>query len=222
MKSLLKAALGPLWLRLRYRKLRLKVGLFSLCEDVRFSRYNAIYNFVRLRSVSIGDFSYVANGARIVNAQIGRFCSIGPGARIGLGRHPVAGFVSTHPAFFSVEVRAGATFTDRNHFEESVKVVIGNDVWIGESVLVRDGVSIGDGAVVGAGAVVTKNIPAYAIAAGVPARVVRYRFSPEEIKLVSESKWWERDVEWLRDHAEFFVSIEAFRRLPTATNGSSQ
>ncbi len=70
---------------------------------------------------------------------------------------------------------------------------IGNDVWIGANVFVRNGAKLADGVVVGAGAVVTKDVPAYAIVAGVSARIIRYRFAPDVIDKLLELKWWNLD-----------------------------
>ncbi len=74
------------------------------------------------------------------------------------------------------------------------------------------GVTIGDGAVIGAGAVVTKDIPPYAVAVGIPARVTRYRFKKEQINALLQFKWWERDEAWLAEHAGLFGNIEEFLR----------
>ena len=65
-----------------------------------------------------------------------------------------------------------------------------NDVWIGDGAFIKNGVTIGDGAIIGAKAVVTKNIPPYAIVAGIPAEVIGYRFDEKTICSLLESKWW--------------------------------
>ena len=72
---------------------------------------------------------------------------------------------------------------------------IENDVWIGLNVVIMDGITIGDGAVIGSGAVVTRDIPPYAVAVGIPARVIRYRFDPETIERLLKTRWWDRPPE---------------------------
>ena len=82
-----------------------------------------------------------------------------------------------------------------NGAEEHKPVFIGNDVFIGANVTILDGVTIGDGAVIGAGAVVTKDIPPYAIAVGVPAKTIKYRFDENTQQLLLAEKWWEKSDE---------------------------
>lgn len=99
------------------------------------------------------------------------------------------------------------------------KAVLGNDVWVGSNVLINGGVKIGDGAVIAAGAVVVKDVPPYAIVGGVPAKIIRYRFSPEIIEKLLELKWWNLDDEILKEKIGFFQKdniciddVEAFMK----------
>ena len=77
-----------------------------------------------------------------------------------------------------------------NYIANTKQIIIGNDVWIGRGATIMSGVRIGNGAVIGAESVVTKNVPAYAIAVGNPARVAKYRFDPETIKKLQAIRWW--------------------------------
>jgi acetyltransferase-like isoleucine patch superfamily enzyme len=144
--------------------------------------------------------------ARITRANIGAFCSIGPEVIIGgLGTHPT-NFVSTHPVFYSRLCQSGITFSSENLVEELKSVTVGNDVWIGARALILDGVTIGDGAIIAAGAVVTTDVPPYAIVGGVPAKIIRYRFSEDIISILLEWKWWELSEEILKCLAVDFCS----------------
>jgi acetyltransferase-like isoleucine patch superfamily enzyme len=119
---------------------------------------------------NIGDFTYISSNSHISKTTIGKFCSIGPNLTCGWGLHPTNG-ISTHPMFYSVAKQNGMTLCNANKIDERKSIVIGNDVFIGANVTILDGVNIGDGSVIGAGAVVSKDIPAYAIAAGVPIKL---------------------------------------------------
>src|SRR5580658_1910543 len=155
---------------------------------------------VCLCKTQIGDYSYLGRNCNVNTAAIGKFCSIASEVYIGLGSHPLAPFVSTHPIFYLRKPFRDWDFADRDYQSEYAHTTIGNDVWIGLRAAIRDGVKVGDGAVIAAGAIVTRDIPPYAIVAGVPARILRYRFPPETIQFLMEFKWWDRGEDWLRDN----------------------
>jgi acetyltransferase-like isoleucine patch superfamily enzyme len=178
--------------------------------DSRFEPHVTLYERSLVIKSQLGSRSYVGIGATLQNSTVGRFVSIGPGCRIGLGRHPAREFVSTHPIFYSTRKQAGATFADRDYFAEYAPVRIGNDVWIGANVMIADGVSIADGAIVASGAVVAADVPAYAVVGGVPAKLIRRRFSDEQIAALLEFRWWDRDEAWLREHYRRFHRIDEF------------
>lgn len=147
------------------------------------------------RNVSIGDYTFVNEGTRIDpnTRSIGKFCSISHGVKIGLGPHPL-NFFSTSPVFYS-KSRGFVDIDLYDEFKDKGYTVIGNDVFIAANAIVYAGVIIGDGAVVAAGSVVTKNVPPYAVVGGVPAKVLRYRFSPQNVSQLLERRWWDEDVE---------------------------
>lgn len=175
---------------------------FDKCTE--FSEYNVLHKNTTLSRTKLGRFTYIT-GASISNATIGQFCSVGQGTKIGgFGRHPVD-WATTHPVFYSTSKQAGVSFVDTDYFEEQVgPVLIGNDVWIGTNVLILDGVTVGDGAIIAAGAVVTRNVDPYAIVGGVPAKLIRYRFSPTAIQRFLQLKWWDWPEEELRRRAAQF------------------
>ena len=168
---------------------------------------------------SMGYASYVADDSYFPHTSIGRYCSIGYNSSVVIGDHPSKDFVSTHPSFYREFPSFGPRFVKKNKFEEirevgdhGMVVKIGNDVWVGAHVIIMNGVSIGDGAIVGAGAVVTKDVPAYSIVGGVPARLIRYRFAKKDIDALQITKWWDRDIKWIRENAEWFNDIEQFKK----------
>lgn len=165
---------------------------------------------------NIGYASYIGKNSYI-NGNIGRFCSIGAAVKVINGRHPTKDFVSTHPCFFSIKKQAGFTFVENDKFLENRyvdndnhSVVIGNDVWIGNHVLLISGVHVGDGAIIAAGAVVTTDVEPYCIVGGVPAKVIKKRFSDEQIDVLLRFKWWDKPIEWIHEHADKFDNILDF------------
>lgn len=92
----------------------------------------------------------------------------------------------------------------------SHRTEIGNDVWIGTNAFIVAGVKIGDGAVVGAGAVVTKDVAPYAVVGGVPARVIRYRYSKEMIEAFLRIKWWDWPVSQIEENLALFYDPVLF------------
>ena len=162
-----------------------------------------------LNGVRLGDYSYIAKNSSVSNCVIGKFCSIGPNFCCGLGIHPTNG-ISTAPMFYSTAKQNGMTMCWENKVRETKQTIIGNDVFIGANVTVLDGVKIGHGAVIGAGAVVVDVIPPYAIAVGVPAKVMRYRFDENTVKALLEKQWWNGTKEELKEVERYFWDVEKF------------
>ncbi|MBF0576526.1 CatB-related O-acetyltransferase [Dysgonomonas sp. GY617] len=187
----------------------IEIGKNATVFNSSISDYNSFYENVVIDNCHIQRFVYVSFNTRIANAVIGSFCSIGPNCLIGQGEHPID-HISTFPAFFSTYRQCQISFCNESKFNESTKTIIGNDVWLGANVIVLNGVSIGNGAIIAAGAVVTKDVPAYSIVGGIPAKILKYRFSDDRISFLQDFKWWEKDIDWIKINAHLFCEPNKF------------
>jgi len=155
-----------------------------------------------------GDYSYVVNDSSIIYSEIGKFCSIAAHTRINPGNHPMERPALHHFTYRSLSYQLGAD-DDAAFFDwrRAHKVTMGHDVWIGHGAVILPGVTIGTGAAVGAGAVVSKDVPAYAVVAGVPARTIRFRFDENTQQALLRIAWWD----WSRD--QLSAALPDFRNL---------
>lgn len=136
--------------------------------------------------VKIGDYTYINRNTIISSGEIGKYCSVGSYCQIGLEEHPI-NYISTSPYVYE---DIGSDVVEKwNHFKSPP--IIGNDVWIGGQVTILQDVKVGNGAIIAAGAVVTKDVPDYSIVAGVPAKVIKMRFSEEDIETLQKMSWWD-------------------------------
>ncbi len=138
---------------------------------------------------------------------IGSYCALGKSISIITENHDT-NFASIQGFFYSDNFKdkhPGDKITDnKNKIKGTTS--IGSDVWIGDHVIVLSGVSIGDGACIAAGSVVTKDVPNYAIVGGVPAKVIKYRFSDEIITFLNDQKWWNWSKERMTKNKPFFYT----------------
>ena len=136
--------------------------------------------------------------------MIGKYCSIGSGAvfiMAGNQGHRMD-WVSTFPFYYQANIFKDA----QNPYEKAGNTDIGNDVWIGSEAMIMSGVTIGSGSVISARAVVSKNVPPYAIVAGNPAKIIKYRFSKEKIESLLKLKWWDWSEEKIKANMDFLCS----------------
>jgi acetyltransferase-like isoleucine patch superfamily enzyme len=202
-----------------YQRKHVKIGRNVTIQQVEFEGGNRIMQNSVVSNCTLGYGTYIGNDSKVIDTVIGRYCSIGSNLNVVNAFHPAEIFVSTHPAFYSIKKQAGFTYTDEQRFEEKkyleteriVGVAIGHDVWIGNDVTIIAGVRIGNGAIVGTRALVTKDIPDYAIVGGVPAKVIKKRFSDEDIAFLQESQWWSRGEQWIKNHKDCFQNIDIFK-----------
>ena len=163
-------------------------------------------------SIELGAFSYQVSGYCFA-ARIGRYCSFGEDIQIGRQNHPLT-WASTSPSFYLGDklFSLGTGFEGAEQYHDyafnlseaptRVRITtIGNDVWIGHGAQIVAGVTIGDGAIVASGAVVAKDVPPYAVVAGNPAVIKKWRVSPLTISPLMRCRWW-RFAPWQLTHLD--------------------
>lgn len=147
----------------------------------------------------IGRRSRIKNNCQIYNTTIGAFCALAQNVKVGAGEHPIY-FTSTNAIFYS-KSKSYKSFSDNEYFHDEHDVInIGHDVWFGANSSVVGNVNIGSGAVIAYGAVVTKDVPPYAVVGGVPAKIIKMRFSDDVIERLLEIKWWNLSDAFFTEH----------------------
>lgn len=151
--------------------------------------------------VEVGAYSYGCFFHQNIppGTKIGNYCSFARNVCILNGNHPM-NFKSLHPFFYNPSFG----FVKELKIKRT-EITIENDVWIGQNVIVLPSVSrISNGAAIGAGSIVTKNVPAFAVVAGNPAKIIRFRFPETIISEILASKWWELDIYELKKDEDLF------------------
>lgn len=192
---------NPLWQRIKYRSYIKSNVFIDPYVDIQNSVLGANVGLVSYSQVVnsvIGDYTSIGRNSKVVEAELGKYCSISWNVTIGATNHPYNN-VTTHS--FPYFPRDG--FVTENGLVIK-RVLIGHDVWIGCNSVIMPGIKVGHGAVIGAGAIVTRDIPDYAVAAGVPAAIVKYRFDRETIKELLKIKWWNLPPKVIRENIYLF------------------
>lgn len=202
-----------------YKRLTSRHVLIGKGAHVSFKSKLEGYNKIERNTIFKGELgigSYIGANSLVVG-RIGRYCSISGEVKFITLTHPFKKWVSTHPAFYSTKKQSGISFVTHQRFCEGpikegqdYSIEIGNDVYIGYGAKLIGSIRVGDGAIIGASSVVTKDVPPYAVVAGNPAKIIRYRFREDEINQLMERKWWNNDLEWLRNNQYRFEDVNIF------------
>lgn len=190
-------------------------NIAQLSGDLTVESSVYLSNLKVINHCCIGFLTYFGLNCEIRNAKIGRYCSIGKGVVIGLYNHPLHS-ITTHPIAFQGNIK----YSDPSLFSKfqqstrythtNTSVSLGHDVWVGHHAIIKSGISIGHGSVIAAGAVVTKDIPPYAVVAGNPARIIKFRFDADMVCQLLQSQWWLYDVSMFINETISYAAIDAF------------
>lgn len=207
---------------IKIARVKRKIPNVFFCKGANIDRHSVFEGQNKIGAKSwfdgyMGYGSYIGEEC-IIKAKVGRFCSIGHKVTVLTGTHPSHRYVSTNPVFFSLGLQNGTTFVRKQKFKEKIfadeenqyGAIIGNDVWIGFNAMIMGGVTIGDGAIIASGALVRDNVEPYTIVAGQPAKVISKRFNDNQAEWLMNFKWWDKPVDWIKDHAEEFDEISKF------------
>lgn len=160
--------------------------------------------------IQVGAFTGIYGG-KLGHSRIGRYCSIAPGVDIASDQHP-NDWLSTSMIQYVANVHGWDAWLNEhgfgaeastNRFASNSCVEIGNDVWIGQGVFIKSGVKIGDGAIVAAHSVIVNDVPPYAIVAGVPGVIKRYRFDEKIIERLISIAWWQYNIKSIASKVDF-------------------
>jgi len=184
-----------------------KKNIKKISWILRFTTYQK-GNILIAKKSNISTNTKIADGTRIngkivikghAPVKIGYYCAIGDGVRIISSNH-ATNYMNLQ---YALQVRIGSN----KQVAKKQGVVVGHNVWIGDTAIILPGVNIGNGAVIASASVVTKDVPAYAIVGGNPAKVIRYRFNENSRKICETHSWWEWSEDKMRTNSELFNEV---------------
>lgn len=185
--------------KIRFKKAIIEKGCSFDSKSIIHPNVHLLSNCI-INNSEIHSYTYLGKNCLVQNTSLGKFCSIANDVLIGLGNHPLD-LLSTSPLFYRRNNPLQIRLIKKDlEIVEYKPISIGNDVWIGARSIIMDGISIGHGAVIAANSVVTKDVPPYAVVGGVPAKIIKYRFSDVKIQELLHQKWWMWDLEKIKKH----------------------
>lgn len=183
-----------------------------------------ITSFEKNYSTKRGKYSYGPLCDHWLVESVGAFCSFAIGTDV-VQNHAI-NYISTHPFIYNHSSMNSPLpsysdckdepwyfdgITPQGKVQKLQRIRIGNDVWLGKNVTITNGANIGNGVIAGAGAIITKDVPDYAIVAGIPARIIRYRYEQDEIASLNKIQWWNWSDDEIRErYDDFFLPIGNF------------
>ena len=200
-------------------------GVESRKREQRFERKTITGETV---STTIGKYSYgslLPQDFDPLIESVGSYSSFAPGTTVAANH--ATEYITTHPMMYAhspnLEIPVTKKYEEAKHpghidgiqprgyVRKRTRCKIGNDVWLGQNVIICNGANIGNGVIAAAGAIITKDVPDYAFVAGVPARIIRYRFSKEQIAALNRIAWWDWSDDKIRDcYDDFYLPVEEF------------
>lgn len=206
----------------------LKENLLSYFKSEQIAELNAMKEKMEKENefhTDIGRYSYgpICQNHSLIE-RIGSFCSFAYGVEAVVNHEKR--FITTHPIIYQGQNLEGVetdfkAYRDMPYYFEGIqphkevlkakRSRIGNDVWLGHNVIITNGADIGNGVIAGAGAVITKDVPDYAVVVGVPAKIIKYRYTPDEIVALNKIAWWDWSDEEIRERFDdFYLPIGEF------------
>lgn len=189
-----------------------------------YDRLCFLKNVITNPNIEVGDYTYYDDFEDVANFEknvkyhfdftgdkliIGKFCMIASGVTFIMnGANHLTESISTYP--FAIFGEDWGDAMKGKAYPTKGNTVIGNDVWIGYNATIMAGVTIGDGAIIATNATVVKDVPAYAVVGGNPAKVIKTRFSETEIKRLLDLKWWDKNIDWITANVQKLTGKELF------------
>lgn len=182
------------------------VGDFSRLQNSKLDQFVKIDRNNLIQNSHFGRLSYTGAFSVVQAAKIGSFCSISWGVTIGGGEHDYSR-ITTHDFLYNPRYGLGGR-PGSSYDRYASGCELGHDVWIGANATVLRGVVVGHGVVIGANSIVTRDVPSYAVVAGNPAKLIRYRFDDHTIDRLLKLEWWHLDLDRIREKLSVFSSLD--------------